>query len=247
MASFAISASSQRACSSNHVTKKQPSQTRTGRSLGTKQVSNVVALNVDGQKSLDIVEQQDKSSKSSSRTSKPNVAENDDSDTQSSHPKFNDARWKNGTWDLDMFVKDSKMDWDAVMVAEARRRKFLEMYPDSATNEEPVVFRSSIIPWWAWLLHSYLPQAELLNGRAAMVGFFMGYIVDALTGLDVVGQTGNFICKAGVFVTVAGIILFRKNEDFQNLKNLAGEATLYDKQWQASWQDQKPSGPGKKI
>lgn len=80
-----------------------------------------------------------------------------------------------------------------------------------------------------------------------MVGFFMGYIVDALTGLDVVGQTGNFICKAGAFVTVAGIILFRKNEDFQDLKNLADEATLYDKQWQASWQDQKPSGPGKKI
>ncbi|KDO57713.1 hypothetical protein CISIN_1g035635mg, partial [Citrus sinensis] len=223
-ASFAISASSQRACSSNHVTKKQPSQTRTGRSLGTKQVSNVVALNVDGQKSLDIVEQQDKSSKSSSRTSKPNVAENDNLDTQSSHPKFNDARWKNGTWDLNMFVKDGKMDWDAVIVAEARRRKFLEMYPDSATNERTC-------------------------GRAAMVGFFMGYIVDALTGLDVVGQTGNFICKAGVFVTVAGngIILFRKKEGFQNLKNLADEAALYDKQWEASWQDQKPSGPGKKI
>lgn len=51
------------------------------------------------------------------------------------------------------------------LFVEARRRKFLEMYPDSATNEEPVVFRSSIIPWWAWLLHSYLPQAELLNGR----------------------------------------------------------------------------------
>lgn len=80
-------------------------------------MSNVVALNVDGQKSLDIVEQQDKSSKSSSRTSKPNVAENDNLDTQSSHPKFNDARWKNGTWDLNMFVKDGKMDWDAVIVA----------------------------------------------------------------------------------------------------------------------------------
>ncbi|KAK9190867.1 hypothetical protein WN943_019477 [Citrus x changshan-huyou] len=243
MASFAISASSQRACSSNHVTKKQPSQTRTGRSLGTKQVSNVVALNVDGQKSLDIVEQQDKSSKSSSRTSKPNVAENDDLDTQSSHPKFNDARWKNGTWDLNMFVKDGKMDWDAKQEGESS----LKCIQIQLQMKEPVVFRSSIIPWWAWLLHSYLPQAELLNGRAAMVGFFMGYIVDAFTGLDVVGQTGNFICKAGVFVTVAGIILFRKNEDFQNLKNLADEATLYDKQWQASWQDQNPSGPGKKI
>lgn len=75
----------------------------------------------------------------------------------------------------------------------------------------------------------------------------MEYVVVALTGLDVVGQTGIFICKAGVFVAVAGIILFRKKDDFQNLKNLADEATLYDKQWQASWQDQNPSSPGKKI
>lgn len=75
----------------------------------------------------------------------------------------------------------------------------------------------------------------------------MAYIVDALTGLDVVGQTGNFICKAGVFVTVA-IIVFRKKEDFKNLKNLADEATLYDKQWQSSWEDQNESSSlGKKI
>lgn len=61
----------------------------------------------------------------------------------------------------DLFVIKYKSD----LFVEARRRKFLEMYPDSATNEEPVVFRSSIIPWWAWLLHSYLPQAELLNDQ----------------------------------------------------------------------------------
>lgn len=72
-----------------------------------------------------------------------------------------------------------------------------------------------------------------------MVGFFMAYAIDALTGLDVVGQTGSFICKAGVFVTVVGVILFRRTKDFDNLKKLAGEATLYDKQWQSSWQDQK--------
>ena len=47
-----------------------------------------------------------------------------------------------------------------------------------------------------------------------MVGFFMAYVVDALTGLDVVGQTGNFVCKAGVFLTVAGVIFFRKAQDF---------------------------------
>ncbi|KAA8539741.1 hypothetical protein F0562_026433 [Nyssa sinensis] len=113
-------------------------------------------------------------------------------DTQSSVPKFFDERWKNGTWDLNMFVKDGKMDWDAVIVA----------------------------------------------GRAAMVGFFAAYFVDALTGLDVVGQTGNFICKAGLFMTVIGIILFRKTQDFEKLQKLVDEATFYDKQWRASWQDQ---------
>ncbi|KAH7578474.1 hypothetical protein JRO89_XS01G0386400 [Xanthoceras sorbifolium] len=174
--------------------------------------------------------------------------------TESSVSKFIDDRWKNGTWDLNMLVKDGKMDWDGVIVAgepnkftkihfslSARRRKFLEMYPESATNEEPVLFRSSIIPWWAWLMRSYLPEAELINGRAAMVGFFMAYIVDLFTGLDLIGQTGNLICKAGVFVTVMGMILFRKKEDYQNLKNLADEATLYDKQWQSSGQQQNTS------
>lgn len=51
-----------------------------------------------------------------------------------------------------------------VGLAEARRRKFFELYPEAATNQEPVLFRSSIIPWWAWLIRSYLPEAELLNG-----------------------------------------------------------------------------------
>lgn len=71
-----------------------------------------------------------------------------------------------------------------------------------------------------------------------MVGFFMAYVVDALTGVGVVGQTGNFICKAGLLVTVIGIILFRRTEDIDNLKKLADEATFYDKQWQASWQEE---------
>ena len=78
----------------------------------------------------------------------------------------------------------------------------------------------------------------------------MAYLVDALTGLFVVGQTGNFICKVGLFVTVIGVILLRWTEDFENLKKLANEATFYDKQWQASWQDQNAGALeqiGKKI
>ena len=83
-----------------------------------------------------------------------------------------------------------------------------------------------------------------------MVGFFMAYLVDALTGLYVVGQTDNFICKAELFVTVISMILLRRTKDFENLKNLADEATFYDKQWQASWQDQNAGALeqiGKKI
>lgn len=80
-----------------------------------------------------------------------------------------------------------------------------------------------------------------------MVGFFMAYLVDVLTGLDVVGQMGNFLCKTALLATVGGVILFRKRTDFDNLKKLADEATFYDKQWQASWQDQPDSKATEKM
>ncbi|KAJ7974863.1 Chlorophyll A-B binding protein [Quillaja saponaria] len=75
----------------------------------------------------------------------------------------------------------------------------------------------------------------------AMIGFFMAYFVDALTGLDVVGQTGNFVCKAGLFVTVISVLLLRKTKDLETLKKLADEATFYDKQWKSSWEEQRIS------
>ncbi|CAN1334834.1 hypothetical protein LINPERPRIM_LOCUS36535, partial [Linum perenne] len=56
--------------------------------------------------------------------------------------------------------------------AEAQRRRKLELFPEASTNEEPVLFRSSIIPWWAWLKRSYLPQAELLNGNSDLIILF---------------------------------------------------------------------------
>lgn len=91
-----------------------------------------------------------------------------------------------------------------------------------------------------YMSHSFISSA----GRAAMVGFFAAYIVEGLTGLDMVGQTGNFICKTVLFVTVTGIILFRRTEDFKNLRKLVDEATFYDKQWQASWKDQNAPNTG---
>ncbi|KAE8056869.1 hypothetical protein FH972_013605 [Carpinus fangiana] len=240
MASVAITASLHIACSTHHVPKKQQPQPGPARSPVPKQATHVT-LDVEGQKGLNMAEHHERATLDINKSKNAIDEVENGSETQPSAPKFADERWKNGTWDLNMFVKNGKMDWDGVITAEARRRKFLELYPEAATNQEPVLFRSSIIPWWAWLVRSYLPEAELLNGRAAMVGFFMAYLVDALTGLDVVGQTGNFLCKAGLFVTVISVILFRRTQDFETLKRLADEATFYDKQWQASWQDKNAS------
>ncbi|XP_010538481.1 PREDICTED: uncharacterized protein LOC104812817 [Tarenaya hassleriana] len=160
--------------------------------------------------------------------------------------KFQDSRWVDGTWDLKQFVKDGKTDWDSVIVAEAKRRKWLEENPETSSNEEPVLFDTSIIPWWAWMKRYHLPEAELLNGRAAMIGFFMAYFVDSLTGVGLVDQMGNFFCKTLLFVAVAGVLFIRKNEDFEKLKKLFEETTLYDKQWQATWKDDASTGSDNK-
>ncbi|KAJ1283738.1 hypothetical protein BS78_03G149200 [Paspalum vaginatum] len=158
-------------------------------------------------------------------------------------PSFRDARWVNGTWDLTKFEKGGVVDWDAVIDAEARRRKWLEDYPEATNTDEAVIFDTSIIPWWAWMKRFHLPEAEKLNGRAAMVGFFMAYFVDSLTGVGLVDQMGNFFCKTLLLVAVAAVLLIRKNEDLDNLKNIIDETTFYDKQWQATWQDEATGGP----
>ncbi|KAF8027341.1 hypothetical protein BT93_E0287 [Corymbia citriodora subsp. variegata] len=151
--------------------------------------------------------------------------------------QFKDSRWVGGTWDLKQFQKGGATDWDAVIDAEVRRRKWLEDNPESSSNDDPVVFETSIIPWWAWMKRFHLPEAELLNGRAAMIGFFMAYLVDSLTGVGLVDQMGNFFCKTLLFIAVVGVLVIRKNEDIETIKKLIEETTFYDKQWQATWQD----------
>ncbi|RWV96114.1 hypothetical protein GW17_00041203 [Ensete ventricosum] len=123
---------------------------------------------------------------------------------------------------------------------EARRRKWLEDHPEASSIDEPVIFDTSIVPWWAWIRSFHLPEAEKLNGRAAMIGFFMAYFVDSLTGIGLVGQTGNFFCKTLLFATVVWVLLIRENRDIKNLKKLFEDTTLYDKQWRATWQDDAP-------
>jgi hypothetical protein len=77
----------------------------------------------------------------------------------------------------------------------------------------------------------------LYIGRAAMIGFFMAYFVDSLTGVGLVDQASNFFCKTLLFISVLGVLLVRNNKDLDNLKKILEETTYYDKQWQATWQD----------
>lgn len=154
--------------------------------------------------------------------------------------KFSDARWKEGTWDISQFTKEGKVDWDAVIDAEVNRRQWLEVNPQSSNNDDPVVFDTSQVPWWAWVRRFHLPEAEKLNGRAAMVGYFMGYVVDSATGVGLVDQQAGFLGKLLLFLTVVGILVIRKNEDVEEIKNLAEEWTFYDKQWQATWKEGPP-------
>ncbi|KAL0304028.1 UNVERIFIED_CONTAM: Light-harvesting complex-like protein 3 isotype 2, chloroplastic [Sesamum radiatum] len=283
MASIGITASIQRACSSQHITKKHSNQTRPSRSLGTKQTTNVVTPNIEG---LKLAEKQEKSPFLT--IDNPNELRDEIHDSKNSvktsYPRFCDERWKNGTWDLNMFVKQGRVDWDAVIVAEIisllntqfsalsinlqkqRGENFLNCIQKhqamkNRCSSEALSYhggrglfilisrgraakRSNLLLNMISVLNPYSVHhktkifnfACYLAGRAAMVGFFMAYLVDALTGLNVVGQAGNFVCKAALFITVIGVVLFRRKEDLGNLQKLADEATYYDKQWQASWQ-----------
>jgi hypothetical protein len=154
--------------------------------------------------------------------------------------KFQDPRWKDGNWDLAQFTVDGKTDWDAVIDAEVVRRSWLERTPEASTNEDPVFFDTGVIPWWAWVKRFHLPEAEKLNGRAAMVGYAAGWLVDAASGVGLVDQQGSFFGKLLLLITVIGVLVVRKNEDLTNLKELANEWTFYDKQWQATWKDGPP-------
>ena len=74
-----------------------------------------------------------------------------------------------------------------------------------------------------------------------MIGFFMAYLVDSLTGLGLVDQMGNFFCKTLLFIAVVWVLLIRDNEDIEKLRKILDETTFYDKQWQATWQDDASS------
>lgn len=52
-------------------------------------------------------------------------------------------------------------------------------------------------------------QAEKLNGRAAMVGYAMAWIVDGLSGAGLQDQQNSFLGKLLLHVAVFAILIFR--------------------------------------
>eukprot|EP00884_Botryococcus_braunii_P015561 jgi/Botrbrau1/2689/Bobra.0203s0032.1 len=153
---------------------------------------------------------------------------------------FKDYRWKNGRWDLSLFTdKDGKTNWDAVIDAEMARRALLEASPIPSVNEDPVNFDTAEIPWWAWVRRFHLPEAEKLNGRAAMMGYLFAWLVDSVTGAGLVDQQNSFLGKLALHVIVFGVLLVRNLDAIPFYKGLLEEATFYDKQWNAAWEGQK--------
>ena len=120
------------------------------------------------------------------------------------------------------------------------RRKLLEDAPIPSTNEDPVNFDTSEIPWWAWVRRFHLPEAEKLNGRAAMMGYVLAWLVDSATGAGLVDQQGSVLGKLALHVCVFAILLFRTSAGVDTYKGLLDEATFYDKQWAdgRSWEGQ---------
>uniref|UniRef100_A0A7S3E358 Uncharacterized protein n=1 Tax=Chloropicon laureae TaxID=464258 RepID=A0A7S3E358_9CHLO len=157
---------------------------------------------------------------------------------------FSDSRWVAGTWDLSQFAgADGNTDWDAVIDAEMERRRVLEANPSPSSLKEKVLFDTSIIPWWAWVRRFHLPEAEKMNGRAAMVGYFAALVIDGLTGTGLWDQQNSFLGKVALNVTVIGILLFRNVADLDKFKGLWSEATFYDEQWNATWPEGKVPSP----
>lgn len=149
--------------------------------------------------------------------------------------EWSDPRWVNGTWDLSQFQKaNGETDWDAVIDAEVVHRKALEQNP--AVYDEDGLFDTSIIPWHVWVRRFHLPEAEKVNGRAAMVGYAAAYLIDLAGGAGLVDLHDSFLGKTAIFATVAFCILVRRLEDIDTFQVLSDEATFYDKQWAETWE-----------
>ena len=154
------------------------------------------------------------------------------------------------------------MKQDAVIDAEVIRRKWQEDRPQGASNDDPVSFSLNQIPFPVWVKRFHLPEAEEINGRAAMVGFLMCYLWDMVSGEDMIATMDHFwfkILMVGTFgfcgfvrkVRPVRFVLqlckvaesssgLSQFEELDQLKKLLDEATFYDGQWQATWKEGEP-------
>eukprot|EP00798_Chlamydomonas_sp_ICE-L_P032161 gene32161-16695_t len=150
---------------------------------------------------------------------------------------FKDERWANGRWDFTKFPKtaDGETDWDNVIDAEIARRSLLEQTPIPSTNEDPVLFNTDEVPMMAWIKRFHLPEAEKLNGRAAMMGYVIAAAIELVGGPGLVDQQESFFGKFALHIVVFAILLVRSMKDVDNFQNLFDEATFYDRQWAATW------------
>ena len=68
-----------------------------------------------------------------------------------------------------------------VIDAEMARRKLLEESPIPSTQEEPVLFDTSEIPWWAWVRRFHLPEVHSLYWSVAhLCSMLWQHLGDAL-------------------------------------------------------------------
>ncbi|PHT52903.1 hypothetical protein CQW23_07365 [Capsicum baccatum] len=116
MAAFAITSFTHTPCTSHHFKKKQwPLQAKSIK------ITNVMTPKVEEQTHLNVIEIKDRSNLLIDDNAKPtrnnDEVQGDTSSSESQDLRFSDERRKNGTWDLNMLVKNGKMNWDAVIVA----------------------------------------------------------------------------------------------------------------------------------
>lgn len=72
-----------------------------------------------------------------------------------------------------------------------------------------------------------------------MVGYLLAGVVDLASGAGLVEQQESFLGKLMLHVCVLAILLVRNTSDLEKYKNLIDEATNYDKQWSATWDNVK--------
>lgn len=120
MASIAISASLPRAANPNHVSMKKKQQhahlAKPAYSSMTKNPTPKVISTLDVGNRDDGAAQQQHHHRGNVASSAVVKVEEDNDDWNNNGERFTDKRWKNGTWDLNMFVKNGKMDWEGVIV-----------------------------------------------------------------------------------------------------------------------------------